>query len=266
MTAPLTFTGRRAFSLVELLVVLAITALLAGMLYPAVERSRMSALTITSTSNLRQLALANLAYLSENGRYAPADDQSNKKRWHGGRTSVGKPFDPTQGYLSPYLGGSRAVSLCPVLKQQLTGGGTFEEGTGGYGYNASYVGGTPSWAYNSDGSRVSARAADIVLPSTTVMFTSSAYANGDHVQEYPYSEPPFWDFGDGPSGFRPSPTTHFRFNGKALVAWCDGHVALVAKETREVGDNPHNGDAVAQQLGWFGPDEENGFWNPKREP
>ena len=253
------------FSLVELLVVLVVLMTLLGLTLPAIGRARMKALAAGSSSNLRQLALANLAYVAENGKFAPADDRNNNRRWHGARTSASTPFDPTQGYLSPYLGQSRTVGFCPVLKQMLKKGETFEEGTGGYGYNASYVGGTPAWSWNADGSRVSARIFDIARPSHTVMFTSSAYANGENIQEYPYTEPPFWDFGNGPSGWRPSPTTHFRFDGKALVAWCDGHVSFVSPEDRDVGDNPHAGEAGAHRLGWFGPDEENGYWNPRRE-
>ena len=91
-------------------------------------------------------------------------------------------------------------------------------------------------------------------------------AMDDGVQEYPYAEPPFWDFGDGPTSFRPSPTVHFRFNGQAIVGWCDGHVSLERKEKRDVGENPYGGDPDAHQLGWFGPDEENGYWNPNRAP
>lgn len=33
---------------------------------------------------------------------------------------------------------------------------------------------------------------------------------------------------------------------------------------RLAGTNPHGGSAAAHDLGWFGPDEENGCWNPRR--
>jgi len=96
------------------------------------------------------------------------------------------------------------------------------------------------------------------------MFATSGYANGKDIQEYPFCEPPFWDFGEGPTEWRPSPSVHFRFSNKALVAWADGRVTAESCDPREVGFNPHGGDAEAQKLGWFGPDEENGYWNPRR--
>lgn len=251
------------FTLVELLAVIAILALLAVVALPALDAAKESAQMSQSMSNLHQLAIANQNYATDNGRYCPADDRWNNKRWHGARTSSSKPFDPTKGFLADYLGKSRKVGICPLFRDMVTDSRSFEISTGGYGYNASYIGGTPAWAYDSQGMRVASTPSQIHR-AKTVMFTTSGYATGDSIQEYPYCEPPFWDFGDGPSEWRPSPSVHFRFRGHALVAWYDGHVTAEKCDPREVGYNPHGGDARKQQLGWFGPDEENGYWNPRR--
>ena len=224
-------------------------------------RSLENAQAAQSTNNLRQLVCANMAYAADNGVFCPADDQKNTMRWCAKKT--GATWDPTQGYLSDYLGKSRRVTVCPLFKDMLKGSSSFEDGTGGYGYNSSYIGGCPAGGYNADGSSISARITQIPR-SNTVMFTTSGYANGDSIQEYPFCEPPFWDFGDGPTEWRPSPTVHFRFNNKALVGWCDGRVTAESCDPREVGFNPHGGDATAQKLGWFGPDAANGYWNPRR--
>lgn len=256
--------SRRAFTLVELIVVVAVVVILATLVLAGVQSVRRKGNATQSASNIRTLALANIAYHAENGRYAPADDKRNNRRWHGARIPGGK-FDPTLGFLAPYLGKERRVTACPVFQHMLKGADTFEEGTGGYGYNGCYIGGTPAWKWNSDGTRVSAVAASVERPAQTVMFTSTAYARANGLQEYPYCEPPHWDFGDGPSGARPSPTVHFRFDGKAVVAWCDGHVTFEAFEPRDAGDNPHGGEAQTKGLGWFGPDDDNGFWNPRAE-
>ena len=253
-----------AFTLVELLVVVAIIAVLAALLLPAYRTAKVNSYASHSTNNLRQLVTANIAYAADRGFYVPADDRRNNRRWHGGRASASKPFDPATGFLAEYLGKSRAVTPDPFFTEMLKRKETFEEGTGGYGYNAAYVGGTPAWAWNPDGTRQSARPANLERPATTMMFATTAFARAEGVQEYPYAEPPFWDFGDGPSGYRPSPTVHFRYNGKAIVGWCDGHVSMEAKVSRDMGYDPYFGDADAENLGWFGPDEDNGYWNPRR--
>lgn len=256
-------TESLGFTLIEILAVVAVIGVLVALVVPVVRSSIERGQMATSMSNLRQLVLANQSYAADNGRYAPADNRWNNKRWHGARTSAGQSFDPTKGYLADYLGKSRTVGVCPLFRDMVTGSSSFETSTGGYGYNASYIGGTPDWAYDAEGSRVAAVIPQVVR-SRTVMFTTSGYAIGDSIQEYPYCEPPFWDFGSGPTTSRPSPSVHFRFNGKALVGWCDGSVTAEACDPREVGYNPHGGDAKSQKLGWFGPDEENGYWNPGR--
>ncbi|HEX8463058.1 MAG TPA: prepilin-type N-terminal cleavage/methylation domain-containing protein [Abditibacterium sp.] len=53
-----TLAARRAFTLVEMLVVLAIVGLLAAILLPVVSRARASARTSTCASNLRQIGQA----------------------------------------------------------------------------------------------------------------------------------------------------------------------------------------------------------------
>lgn len=257
---------RAAFTLVELLVVMAIIAVIVALLFPAFRIARTNSYAARSTNNLRQLVVANITYAAEKGFYVPADDRRNNRRWHGSRLSASGAFDPAKGFLAEYLGKSRAVNPDPFLRDLLKGKESFEEGTGGYGYNATYIGGTPNCFWNRDGTRQSARPTDILRPGSTLMFATTAYARVNGVQEYPYAEPPFWDFGNGPMGERPSPTVHFRYDGRALVGWCDGHVTAEVRVKSENGDNPHDGDAKAENLGWFGPEDDNGFWNPRREP
>jgi len=248
------------FTLVELLVTITILAILAGLVWPAASRAIKQAKASRSMSNLRQLVIANHAYAAENdGYYCPAQDARNLVRWHGARTSTRKPFDPKKGFLSPYLGKEASVKMCPLFSDMLTGDKSFETSTGGYGYNASYIGGTPdAWDQPTTIARIS-------RPARTIMFTTTAFARSKGVQEYPYSEPFSWIDPNDNIGGPLQPSVHFRANGKALVAWCDGHVT--AEPPSKIGGTDYyGGDSKREKIGWFGPSEQNGYWNPDYQP
>jgi prepilin-type N-terminal cleavage/methylation domain-containing protein len=103
--------GRRAFTLVELLVVVAIVALLAALLLPALARAKESGRTAVCANSARQLALAAMTYsLDFNNRLPPF------REWLCRRNG-----DLTTGRLYPYLG-ARGGYLCPTDRLELARG------------------------------------------------------------------------------------------------------------------------------------------------
>lgn len=250
---------KAGFTLVELLVVLAIVAVLAGLLLGATKVVRARGDTARCTANLRQLAGANAAFAADHGgQFVRAQDASNTVRWHGVRASSGEKFDPEKGPLAPYLGRDGGVKICPTFQRALTEEASFnEEGSGGYGYNAVYIGGIPGDAFSSE------YLANVAQPSKTVMFTDAAFPNSKGLQEYPFSEPFRAVDYAGRLRAKLSPSVHFRHDERTNVAWCDGHVSSEGP-SQLGGINRYGGDGSQWKVGWFGPADENGWWNPRR--
>src|SRR5690349_23940222 len=89
-----TLRTRRAFTLVELLVVIGIIAVLVSILLPSLNRAREAANQTKCLSNLRQLGLAFVMYVNE----------SKGKFPYTGRYDIPKPEDFLWWQETPYLG------------------------------------------------------------------------------------------------------------------------------------------------------------------
>jgi len=97
--------GRRGFTLVEVLVVVAIIAVLVGLLLPAVQAARESARRLRCSANLKQVGLAVLAH-HEARRALPTTVSSGTVARRG-------DFDPRSGTSHSWL-----VQILPQLDEQ----------------------------------------------------------------------------------------------------------------------------------------------------
>ncbi len=108
-----------AFSLVELLVVIAVVAILAALLLPALSRSREKAKEARCASNLKQIYSGFLLYQSDNDGRFPAGFRWNNQIWEnavfvGGKDGWDTNVPPAKlRPLFPYLGASDAFG-CPA--------------------------------------------------------------------------------------------------------------------------------------------------------
>jgi prepilin-type processing-associated H-X9-DG protein/prepilin-type N-terminal cleavage/methylation domain-containing protein len=182
------FGRRRAFTLVELLVVIGIIAVLIGLLLPAVAAARKSAQAAQCQSNLRQLGLAVIQYRDQTGaypqyraEYPPVTNAYgvNRPRW--------------QWLLAPYLGGyaqnpdvitawgtadptytdvplDNKTLVCPSLD----GGWALSIRNGSYGYNFGYLGNNRT-LIDGDNTTPTLRypITDVKEPSRTIAFADS---------------------------------------------------------------------------------------------
>lgn len=95
----------KAFTLIEILVVIAIMTILAAILFPAFGRARENARRASCQSNLKQIGIAAMQYLQDNDEhYMVADHEATPPyAW----------FQPLQPYIK-----SEQVFKCPSLGQE----------------------------------------------------------------------------------------------------------------------------------------------------
>jgi hypothetical protein len=205
--------------MIELLVVVAIIAVLAGLLFPALNKGKESARQALCTSNLRQLGIAAQMYWDDHEgrtfRYRSFATNNGDIYWFGWleRGSEGqRQFDRSFGALYPYLRG-KEVETCPALNYRMAAFKLKATGAAyGYGYNIHLSAPLSAPAFNTGSIRNPGSTALLADAAQVNVFQPPASPSNPMLEEFYYIS-------------TNEPTAHFRHRERAQVLFSDIHIA-----------------------------------------
>lgn len=216
------FAPAGGFTLIEMLVVIAIIALLVSLVAPTAGRALERGRSAACANNLRQMGIAHMAFIVDNqGRMIPAA-QINRYR-PGGPTVRGHYWFQA---LEPYMGSEEmsfdldrpAWQRCPSKRMQIT-----EIRMIGYGWNFSYFGhNTWSDPEQTENANSFSRLDSVTQPSDTIIIGCSL----DDVEEPPFRHMYVYTGGRGQVSWRHAS----RHNGAGNYLHVDGHVSAYSPQ------------------------------------
>lgn len=236
------------FSLLELLVVVAVATLLIGILIPSLAGARDSARTVKCQANQRQLIVAWSLYAADSKEYAmplaywQSEDIGSGEQvfWWGSHGTSASPPDFSRGFLFPYLETSLhkgSVFECPsqpwgTYRPQ----GPSRSITSTYGYNGYYLSpaNAPGWGLTI-GNRPWQRVSSIQRGETLLVFADTLLpAVGSGLPGNTALLDPPRLFASGSWQTNESPTTAFRHArgrpsaaaGSVAAVHVDGHSSI----------------------------------------
>ncbi len=243
-----------AFTLVEMLVVIAVIAILVSLLLPSISRAKQKARSVKCVSNLRQLNLGFVTYANDHADQLPPLNSG------GTFNNPIKPHNPTNwwyrilsdAHYLPDVSVKRGIWRCPnVAAEDLDS--PFGEEMEGYGVveNLDHVPGLDSliwYAYDRQGSlRGSYRMSAIRRPAQLWLIGDVGVPkpNVEELEKYPYGGYYRTDISTFPpnalgiwENFPAAKQPGFRHSLRANVVYADGHVE--SKDYRALSSNEND--------------------------
>ncbi len=238
----------RCFTLVELLVVVAVIALLLAILVPSYTDAREQAKGVVCLSNQRQIGLAIQAYTNDyEGRFPVAQYPDFEHLALVAWDTITYAADPQRaqpGLIWQYSPGGVRVQQCPAYRgPSNTAGDAFT----GYNYNTTYIGrGWGEPPYRGMGP-APARVSEVRYATRAALVGDG----GIYQTTNKFMRAPLDGIGEA--------TAHagaqaYRHRGRTIVGHVDGHGAAVKDQHRKPGARPNN----ERPLLW----PRNGFLSP----
>ena len=244
---------RQGFTLVELLVAIAILAILAGLLLPALSSSRARARQAQCISNIRDLTLMHLLYVDASGGYfCPAWDASFDS-WESSANHRGP------GILARLVPESSASSgrvfECPSAKSTLYTNLAWTARHAGYGMNYLLSFDGPS---SSPPNYRPCRITQVKRPTKLVVLADAAcFLTGTDGRPAPTAF--LYNPSSGRGGY-----ADFRHSGAYVVSFADGHATSWTAFT----PRPTDTSGWEKRVGYLTSDDSvyDPFWRPEPAP
>ncbi len=244
---------RKAFTLVELLVVISIIGLLMSILMPVLAKARQFGKNAVCLSNLRQIVMCAFIYTNANDDYFPMAVVMERRdgeppkicAWDFTNVPGQRDVEPGLLWQGEML---EKIQQCPVFKGPANWS---DDPYTGYNYNRSYIGGSAAVLNGSvvPGTKVmSSKINNIRRPSKCAVFGDGQWAGGANK----FMRAPFPGKLDPGFFGRYAGTQGYRHMGRTNVAWCDGSAKSVRKRFTQ--SDPGEMTNIAEGTGFLSED------------